>query len=45
MWLAAVAAIIVVAGIFAFKLYRHYTDDDGAQPGIIFERSDRPARV
>jgi hypothetical protein len=41
----AVAAIATVALVFAFKFYRHMTGGDENQPGIIFERTDRPSRA
>jgi len=38
-------AIIIGAVIVALNVYRHFADDDDPVPGIIFERTDRPARV
>lgn len=40
-----VTAVAVVAIIFAFKFYRHMTGEGDNQPGIIFERTDRPSRA
>lgn len=41
----AVTVFAIVAIVFAFKFYRHMTDGDKNQPGIIFERTDRPSRA
>jgi lipopolysaccharide export LptBFGC system permease protein LptF len=41
----AVTVFAVVAVVFAFKFYRHMTGGDENQPGIIFERTDRPSRA
>lgn len=37
--------ILVVFGTFAINLYRNFKASQEPPPGIIFERSDRPARV
>lgn len=42
---AVMAFIVFVFGTFAVNFYRNYQSGDGPQPGIIFERSDRPPRV
>ncbi|MBN9600745.1 MAG: hypothetical protein J0G28_13875 [Afipia sp.] len=39
------AFILVVFATFAINLYRSYKAANEPVPGIIFERSDRPARV
>lgn len=41
----AMMLFAVVALVFAFKFYRHMTGGDESQPGIIFERTDRPSRA
>jgi uncharacterized membrane protein len=42
--LGLVAIVIAaVATVFALQFYRHLTGD--SEPGIIFERSDRPSRA
>ena len=41
----AVTVFAIVALVFAFKFYRHMTGGDENQPGIIFERTDRPSRA
>jgi hypothetical protein len=43
--LAVSAFILVVFATFAINLYRNYKAANEPPPGIIFERSDRPARV
>lgn len=42
---AVMAFIVFVFGAFAVNFYRNYQAGDGPQPGIIFERSDRPPRA
>jgi hypothetical protein len=42
---AVLAFIVFVFGSFAVNFYRNYQAGDGPQPGIIFERSDRPPRA
>src|SRR3569623_830339 len=44
LWLIA-AALAAVVAIFIWKFYLHLTDDGQIQPGIIFERTDRPSRA
>jgi len=41
------AAIVIaaVAVIFALQLYRHLTGGADDEPGVIFERTDRPSRA
>ena len=41
----AVTVFAIVALVFAFKFYRHMMGGDENQPGIIFERTDRPSRA
>jgi lipopolysaccharide export LptBFGC system permease protein LptF len=41
----AMMLFATIALVFAFKFYRHMIDGDKSQPGIIFERSDRPSRA
>lgn len=41
----AAIAVAIVAIVFAWQLYRHLNDEGDPQPGIIFERTDRPSRV
>lgn len=38
---------LAVLGLFAFNFYRQYTsgNDPGAEPPVIYERSDRPSRA
>lgn len=43
--LALLAFILFVFGTFAVNFYRNYQSGDPAEPGIIFERSDRPPRA
>lgn len=43
--LMVLAFILFVFGTFAVNFYRNYWSGDPAQPGIIFERSNRPSRV
>jgi hypothetical protein len=44
LWLIA-AALAAVVAIFVWKFYLHLTGDGQNQPGIIFERTDRPSRA
>lgn len=41
----AMMLFALVAIVFAFKFYRHITGESDNQPGIIFERTDRPSRA
>jgi hypothetical protein len=41
----AVTVFAIVAIVFAIQFYRHMTGGDENQPGIIFERTDRPSRA
>lgn len=41
----AAIAVAIIAIVFAWQLYRHLSGEDDHQPGIIFERTDRPSRV
>lgn len=40
---AIVIAVIII--VFALQFYRHLTGAGDSQPGIIFERTDRPSRA
>ncbi|MBE0704175.1 MULTISPECIES: hypothetical protein [Afipia] len=40
---AIVIATIII--VFALQFYRHLTGEGDNQPGIIFERTDRPSRA
>ena len=42
---AVVTAVAIVAIVFAYKFYRQMTGEGDNQPGIIFERTDRPSRA
>lgn len=42
---AVVTVVAIVAIVFAYKFYRHITGEGDNQPGIIFERTDRPSRA
>ena len=43
--IAVVAFVVFVFGTFAVNFYRNYQAGDAPQPGIIFERTDRPPKV
>jgi len=45
--IVVVAFIMVVFGLFAFNFYRRSTagNEPGAEPPVIYERSDRPSRA
>lgn len=43
--LAVFAFVLFVFATFAVNFYRNYRSGDPVNPGIIFERSDRPSRV
>jgi len=42
-FVVAVAGAVVI--LFTLQFYRHLTGGGDNQPGIIFERADRPSRV
>lgn len=42
--LAAIVIVTIVI-VFALQFYRHLTGEGDNQPGIIFERTDRPSRA
>ena len=42
--LAAIVIAVVII-VFAWQFYRHLTGAGDNQPGIIFERTDRPSRA
>jgi hypothetical protein len=44
-WVLGAAVALAVAGYGALKLYDIYFGPDQTQPGIIFERADRPAKA
>jgi hypothetical protein len=41
----AVVVIATILIVFALQFYRHLTGGSDNQPGIIFERTDRPSRA
>jgi len=45
--IALIAFITVVFGLFAYNFYRRSTagSEPGAEPPVIYERSDRPSRA
>jgi len=42
--LAGIALVVIVIAV-ALRFYRHLIGSDDNQPGIIFERTDRPSRA